>query len=101
MMGSLSKNKIITPEDVEFKLAQLREFSNTLKERIHNTKSVNSDGHQSNSIAPISEDSRNVNVTKISSVPNEEKSKNLSDLIHSSNKGSDIALLSANTDITT
>lgn len=84
MMGSLSKNKIITPEDVEFKLAQLREFSNTLKERIHNTKSVNSDGHQSNSIAPISEDSRNVNVTKTSSVPNEEKSKNLSDLIHSS-----------------
>lgn len=45
---------------------------------------MNSDGHQSNSIAPISEDSRNVNVTKTSSVPNEEKSKNLSDLIHSS-----------------
>ena len=40
MIGNPGKNEIISPEDVEFKLAQLREFTNTLKERIHNIESV-------------------------------------------------------------
>nr|CAI6522523.1 ADM_HP1_G0022030.mRNA.1.CDS.1 [Saccharomyces cerevisiae] len=85
MMGGLSKNKIITPEDVEFKLAQLREFSNTLKERIHNTKSVNSDGHQSK----VSHQSLR-RLKECSMSPKHhlfliwKKSQNLSDLIHSS-----------------
>lgn len=84
MIGNPGKNEIISPEDVEFKLAQLREFTNTLRERIPNIELVNSDSHQSNGIASISEDSRNINTTESLSSSHEGKSNNLSDLIHSS-----------------
>ncbi|QHS73456.1 Ccm1p [Saccharomyces paradoxus] len=84
MIGNPGKNEIISPEDVEFKLAQLREFTNTLKERIHNIESVKPGSHQSNGIASISEDSKNINTTETLSSSHEGKSNNLSDLIHSS-----------------
>ncbi|EHN02294.1 YGR150C-like protein [Saccharomyces cerevisiae x Saccharomyces kudriavzevii VIN7] len=89
-MEGLVKHEMVSPEEVEFKLAQLREFTKTLKSRIYNTESPNLSSQKSNRIPPMSEDLRNSDSNKSSHVTNERsvteenKSNDLSYQIHSS-----------------
>ncbi|EJS43537.1 YGR150C [Saccharomyces arboricola H-6] len=88
-MGGLNKDKTASTEEVEFKLAQLREFTNALKSRICTDGSPDSNNYEGNDIPLTADEIRTVDFTKGISVLNkasvgkEKSAENLTDLVNS------------------
>ncbi|CAI2009540.1 hypothetical protein SEUBUCD646_0G04050 [Saccharomyces eubayanus] len=71
IMETLGKDKSISSEEVEFKLAQLREFTKNLKSRIHKVKSPKLASYKVNDAASISEEARTLDISRNISFENE------------------------------
>ncbi|CAI4063122.1 hypothetical protein N7582_002302 [Saccharomyces uvarum] len=90
IIETFGKDKRISSEEVEFKLAQLREFTKNLKSRIQNVKSPMLADYKVNDVPSKPEEARTLDTSKNISLENEspvtekKSSRNLSSLIQSS-----------------